>query len=455
MTIRTRLALQFMLLASLILGTAFIVVYVLSADYREDEFMGRLKDRGTNTAKLLIQVDEVNEELLGKIEGDNPVRLPEEVIRIYDHHNKEIFRLGHQPSDTMKSELLDNVRLSGEQRTDVGGRERIAFLFTDRFDRFVVVASGRDIYGRSKLRNEGRVMLATFLIGQVLIFLVGRFYAQRALSPLQRLGNDIRDISAVDLSRRVHVGKEHDELAQLAGSFNELLDRLETTFLSQKNFIANASHEMRTPLTSISGQLEVLLLKARSPEEYGVSLNSVLDDMHALNRLADRLLQMAQAENKAPASTFTPVRMDEVLWASRTEVLRIDPAYSVDIELIDVEDGSDITVMGNENLLRSLFTNLVENACKYSSDHRARVELRVDRDDVLVRVTDMGMGIAQEHHDRVFEPFYRTNNTGGTKGHGIGLSLARRIAELHDGRITLVSAVGHGSAFTTRLPKAA
>lgn len=455
MTIRTRLALQFLLLASLILGGAFVVVYALSAEYREEEFIGRLKDRGTNTAKLLIQVDEVDEQLLARIEGDNPVRLPEEVIHIFDHHNKQIFKLGIAQDDSVPPDILDQVRLEGDQRLEVGEREVAAFLFSDRYDRFVVIASGHDIYGRSKLRNEGRVMIATFLIGLVLIFLVGRFYAQRALSPVQRLINEIRAISGVSLALRVQTGNEQDELAQLARSFNELLDRLEKTFLSQKNFIANASHEMRTPLTSISGQLEVLMLKARTPEEYTTALRSVLDDMHALNRLADRLLLMAQAGSKAPVASFALVRIDEVLWQSRAEVQRSAPQYTVDIDLGKVEDEVDLLVQGNENLLRSLCTNLFENACKYSGDHKALVSLRSTATEIEVAVEDRGLGIAENDHERVFEPFYRANNMGGAKGHGIGLSLARRIAELHGGRITLTSAPGVGSRFVAHLPKAA
>lgn len=455
MTIRTRLAVQFLLLASFILGGAFAVVYVLSADYREEEFMGRLRDRGNNTAKLLIQVDEVDERLLAKIEGDNPVRLPEEVIRIYDHHNTPIFQLGTSAAPPVTTGFLDSVRLEGEVQEEYGEREQVAFPFADRYDRFVVVASGRDIYGRSKLRNEGRVMIATFLIGQVLIFLVGRFYAQRALSPVQRLIRDIKETSAANLSRRAQTGNNRDEIAQLARSFNEMLDNLQTSFQTQRNFIANASHEMRTPLTAISGQLEVLLLKSRTPEEYAAALRSLRDDMHALNRLADRLLMMAQAENKAPTSTFAPVRVDEVLWQARSEVQRIDPTYAVDIDMTCVEDEADLLVSGNENLLRSLLTNLMENACKYSGDHRARVRLVSTPTELAVEVEDHGIGIAPEDHERVFEPFYRANNTGGAKGHGIGLSLARRIAELHGGRVVLESSIGSGARFTAHLPKAA
>ncbi|MBK8498128.1 MAG: HAMP domain-containing histidine kinase [Flavobacteriales bacterium] len=455
MTIRTRLALQFMLLASLILGGAFAVVYILSADYRGEEFIGRLKDRGMNTAQLLIQVDEVDERLLKKIEITNPVRLPDEVIHIYDHHNEELFRLGNADDGAIGPELLDDVRLHGEKVMDVGQREQVAFPFTDRYERFVVVASGNDLYGRSKLRNQGRVMIATFLIGQVLIFLVGRFYSARALSPLQRLSNQIRDITAADLSRQVEVGREQDELAQLARSFNELLDRLQKAFNTQRNFIANASHEMRTPLTAISGQLEVLLLKARSPAEYGASLRSVLDDMHALNRLADRLLLMAQAESKAPRRGFTPVRIDEVLWLSRSEVLRADPQNSVEFAMNDVEGEEDLLVLGNENLLRSLMTNLIENACKYAEDKRASVVLSTTGSELRISVEDKGPGIDEVDHERVFEPFYRATSTGGAKGHGIGLSLAKRIAELHGGRIQLVSAPDHGACFAVFLPKAA
>lgn len=454
MTIRTRLAVQFLLLASLILGGAFVVVYVLSADYREDEFMGRLKDRGTNTAKLLIQVDEVDEKLLAKIEGDNPVRLPEEGIAIYNVSGREIFHLGAPHDDNLGPALLERAHVEGEVREQVGDREQVAFTFTNRQDRFVVVASARDIYGKSKLRNEGRVMVVTFLLGLGLIFLVGRFFAQRALSPVQRLINEMRTTSAANLSRRVQADNEQDELAQLARSFNDLLDRLDVTFRSQRNFIANASHELRTPLTAISGQLEVLLLKERTSEAYAAALRSVLEDMHSLNRLSDRLLQMAQAGNTAPTTTFAPVRLDEVLWQARSEVQRIDARYHVEVDL-EVEEEEDVLVNGNEALLRSLVTNLMENACKYSADHRARVALHADGRELRVQVADQGIGIPEEHRERIFEPFHRVDNTAMVKGHGVGLSLVARIAELHKGRISLESTVGAGSIFTAHLPKAA
>ncbi len=429
MTIRTRLALQFMLLASLVLGSAFVAVYMLSAAYRQEEFTGRMRDRGINAAKLLIQVDEVNEALLKKIERDNPVRLPEESIRIYDHHSELIFHLGDEGFPPTEVQLLNTVRLHGIVERRHGEREEVALPFNDRYDRFVVVVSGNDIFGRSKLRNLAKVLLVTFLIGVLLTFFVGRWYAQRALTPVQRLVLEMRRIGPGDLGHRVPVGSSQDEIAELARSFNELIARLADAFQAQRNFIANASHELRTPLTT--------------------------EDMHALNRLADRLLLLAQAETGSTSTTFVPVRVDEVLWSARHEVQRSDPRYRVDVRITDVEEEKDVLVNGNEALLRSLMSNLMENACKYSDDQCAHVTMSGAGAALRIEVANTGPGIDPALHARIFEPFYRATNTGGAKGHGIGLSLARRIAELHRGRITLRSAIGQGASFAVVLPKAA
>lgn len=454
MNIRTRLALQFMLLASLVLGSAFVAVYSFSARYRTDEFRDRMRDRGTNAAMLLIQVDEVSEDLLRRIERDNPVKLPKEAIRIFDHHNDLLFHLGDEDLPPTPAEFLDQVRLSGETVRESGPREQLAFPFNDRYERFVVVVSGNDIYGRSKLRNLRNILLLTFLVGIVITFFVGRLYAQRALKPLNRLRSELHAIEPSDLTKRVDVGDRPDEVADVARSFNALMERLQEAFQAQRNFIANASHEMRTPLTTISGQLDVLLLRDRTGEEYRTALISVLEDMHTLNRLADRLLQLAQAETQGTVSSFTAVRMDEVVWSARAELMKVDPRYTCEVSIEEVEEEADLMVHGNEMLLRSLIHNLIENACKYAPDHTAHIALKGSGPVVRIAVSDKGPGIAAYDLGRIFEPFYRATNTSGAKGHGIGLSLALRIAELHGGGIKVRSVSGEGARFTVRLPKA-
>ncbi len=453
MTIRTRLALQFMLLASLVLGSSLVVVYMLSAAYRAEEFQGRMRSRGMNAAMLLIRMDEVSEALLKRIESSNPVRLPEEQIRIYDRHDHLIFEMGNGDPEPTPIALLERVRREGELDNGRGEREGLIFPFNDEEEGYVVAVSGNDIFGRSKITNLWRVMLATFLSGMLITFIVGRWYARRALTPVSRLVSEMRSIGPAELGHRVTEGPAHDEVAELARSFNALMARLQEAFLAQRNFIANASHEMRTPLATISGQLDVLLLRERDTASYQATLRSVLDDMQNLNRLADRLLMLAQAETGSTATTFLPVRLDEVLWNARNEVQRMDPHYQVMVNIDDVEDERDLTVRGNEVLLRSLVHNLMENACKYSDDQRATVRLSGQGERTRIEVTNTGAGIDQADHERIFEPFLRGNNTGGAKGHGIGLSLARRIAELHGGTIAVRSEDGQGATFILSLPK--
>ncbi|HQW07349.1 MAG TPA: ATP-binding protein [Flavobacteriales bacterium] len=452
MNIRTRLALQFLVLVSLIVGVAFVVVYTRAAEFRTEEFHDRMRSRGESTANLLLDVAEVDDRLLRKIEQNSPVRLINEGLSIYDDHNALLIHLGEDHALLrITPALLDSIRQQGELERITTERELLAFHVRSPKSGFVAVISGQDLYGRRKLQDQARVMLVTFLVGLVLIFFISRTFARRALSPLQRLILDLRSITASDLSRRTDPGTGTDEIAQVAASFNDLLGRLEAAFGTQKNFIANASHEMRTPLTAISGQLEVLLLKERSGEDYRNALKSVVEDMHALNRLNDRLLMMAQTD--AASITFAPVRLDELIWAARTEVLRTKTFNQVIVTIEGFEEASDLTVNGNEVLLRCMIVNLMENACKYSGDHQALVTLRGKGERVTLDVEDRGIGIDPVDHHRIFEQFFRARNSAGTKGHGIGLSLVKRIVELHGGVIHVESKRGEGARFVITFRK--
>ncbi len=452
MTIRNRLALRFMLLASLIMGVAMLVVYSLSARYRIEEFQERIHDRGRNVAMLLLQVDEVDQQLLNRIERDSPAQVPGEAVRIFDRHGAEIFSRGVWRRPEAGPELLEKVLASdGMLEMDDSG-ETIGFIFNDRGERYIVLVAGEDRFGKSKLRNLGRVVLVTYGFGVLITFLVGRVYAQRALDPLKRLVGEVRSMQVGDLHQRVEVGEEEDEIAQLATSFNELLGRLATAFNSQRNFIANASHELRTPLTVISGQLEVLLLMERSGDEYRHAVASVLEDMRSLNRLADRLLMLAQADDRISSTTFTPVRMDEIIWQARTELVKKKKDHVVDVVMPEVDDERSLQVQGNEDLLRSLVFNLMENGCKYSPDHRVEVRMSIDDGQIQLDLADQGIGIPEPEWNKIFSPFFRGSNTSGSQGHGIGLSLVQRIAELHNGRIGFQPNVPRGTVFIVSLP---
>src|SRR5690606_31852147 len=175
--------------------------------------------------------------------------------------------------------------------------------------------------------------------------LSGWFYAGRALRPISKVVNQVADISIINLDQRVDEGNGKDEIAQLARTFNEMLSRLEASFLLQKNFIANASHELRTPFTAITGRLEVTLLSTRNNDEYRAVIESVLEDIRSLNKLFNKLLLLAQASTEDRERKMQHLRVDELLWQTKDELIKLSPTYQITIDLDEnLDDELKLTV---------------------------------------------------------------------------------------------------------------
>lgn len=453
MNIRTQLTLRFILITAVIFVLASVLIYYMSAEYRVEDFFTRLHNNANNTANLLIEVDEVDSELLRRIERDNPVRLPDEKIIVYNYRDTVLFSTDEEHTIKVDAALLDQIRLNDEVRFEQGQYEALGFLFKGRYDRFVVIAAARDIYGFKRLKNLIFILLVVFVISIVVVSVSGWFYAGRALKPIARVVREVDEISIANLDVRVDEGNGQDEIAMLAKTFNGMLSRLETSFKAQKNFISNASHELRTPLTAITGQLEVTLLNPRSPEEYKNVINSVLEDIRNLNRLSNRLLVLAQTSAGDREKRMGLVRIDELIWQAKEEVRRRHADFKINIDLDEkLDDDARLTIKGDEQLIRTAFANIMENGCKYSGDKAMNIFIQECENNLTVRFQDNGMGIVAEDLANIFEPFYRGSNTSGVKGHGIGLSMVKGIIKLHHGTIQVTSQVDSGTTVIVQLP---
>jgi signal transduction histidine kinase len=303
------------------------------------------------------------------------------------------------------------------------------------------------------MKNLRMILLLLTSLFLLLFYPAGWLFAARSLSPISKVVDRVEEISITSLDLRVDEGNGKDELAHLAQTFNRMLERLETAFEVQKDFISNASHELRTPLTAITGQLEVLLMKERPVKEYQEATEAVLEDIRKLNRLLDRLLLMAHASSEGATAGFSDVRIDEILWQAREEIIKHDRGYTVNIALDEtISDIENLTIRGDEHLLMSAIINIMENGCKYSPDKTVRIYLTHDSGNVLVRFSDNGPGIAEDEKERIFESFYRSKLTSSVRGHGIGLSLAKKIIDIHRGEISVASTPGEGTTITLSLP---
>ncbi len=453
MTITNKLTLLFTGLVAIIILLSASAIFYFTAEFRKQDFQERLSNKGKNVAKLLIEVDEIDNALLKKIEQNNPLTLPNEQITIYDYKNRVLYSSGETIIASPSAAILDKIRLKGEIYYQVKNNDAIGFLYVDRYERFVVWVTAQDIYGYRKLSNLRNVLIFVFFGCIIIVLLAGRIFASRAMNPIQKVIDQVETISASSLDKRVNEGNGQDEIARLSHTFNNMLGRLESAFKVQKTFIANASHELRTPLAIIRGQLEVILQKERDTIEYQETIQSVLQDISALNQTSNRLLLLAQASSETTELTYTPIRLDEVIWQARSEVLKRNINYSIFVQFEELDDQlENCFVVGNEQLLKTAILNLFENACKYSDDHTAHVVLNKNEDHFVIKVIDKGIGIEISDQKNIFQPFYRGENTGNRNGHGIGLSLAEKIIVSHKGTLTFTSIPKEGTTFIIMLP---
>jgi signal transduction histidine kinase len=302
-----------------------------------------------------------------------------------------------------------------------------------------------------------------FIISILFIYLAGILFTRKAFEPVSEMIGEAKKITATNLDLRLSANGNKDELSELANTFNEMLDRLENSFEAQKNFVSNISHELRTPLAAIIAELELAANRDRKIDEYKIVIQNSLNDARKLVRLSNSLLDLAKASYDPSEISFKLVRIDEVLLDARQQVQQTNGNYKIDIHFEnDFDNESQITVNGNEYLLKVAFANLIENGCKFSNNNRCSVSISVNPQSAMGNLScpinlefkDTGIGISEADLLNIFNPFFRGENKDFSEGNGIGLSLTQRIILLHKGSISVASKQGEGSTFSVEIPQA-
>lgn len=279
--------------------------------------------------------------------------------------------------------------------------------------------------------------------------MAGHVFASKALQPVSDLIDEVDIITATNLDLRVHEGNGKDEIAELAVTFNAMLNRLEQSFDAQKEFVSNISHELRTPITAMLTELQVTVEKERSNEFYKEAIHHAISDTQKLVRLSNSLLDLAKANYDHTEISFRDTRLDEVLLDARNDVMHDHPDYRISIIFEqEIEDDNFISISANAYLLKVAFMNLMENGCKFSDPKEASVAISYFQNKTLLRFQDQGIGISEEEISKIFNPFYRGGDKKLVAGNGIGLSLTKKIVELHQGNIAVSSRPGSGTTFT-------
>ena len=359
----------------------------------------------------------------------------------------------------MSMETLERVS-KGETvfETVTVAKEKIRLVTLPIFEKGRMVGIVQVGSPLEEIEEALRQLLLILLVAvpSVLILAVvgGLFLANKALRPVDEITNTARKIgSSGDLSQRIRLKRKvDDEIGRLAATFNEMIAKVENSFQQIKRFTADASHELKTPLTILRGEIEVGLKRLRTPEEYQKILASNLEEVKHMSRMVEDLLTLARADMGALELRKEVVDLGGLVREVWEEVRLW--AEDKGVELLFQEDG-EARIMGDRGRLRQLALNLIDNAIKYTPSG-GRVELRVvrDGDEVTFSVADTGEGIPAEDLQRIFERFYRVDKARSRQrgGTGLGLSICKWIAEAHGGRISAESELGRGSKFHVSLP---
>lgn len=282
----------------------------------------------------------------------------------------------------------------------------------------------------------------------------GRWLSRRALAPVTRMAHAVRGITVNDLDERLPVPHPHDELHELATSFNGLLTRLQESFERQKRFTGEASHQLRTPLSGMLGQIEVALRREREPRDYRHTLGTVHAQAERLRGIVEALLFLARAD--AEAGRPSPEPLELTGWLD--EHLQVWDAHPRKVDLlVDSLLTEPLWVSVHQVLLEQSVDNLIDNACKYSATSTPIVlSLAREGQSAVLSIEDHGCGIAEEDLKHVFEPFFRTAEARrrGVGGVGLGLAVTARTVAALGGRIEAHSEPGEGSRFSIYLPLA-
>lgn len=449
MQIAKKITFLFAILSAIIIGLLSGFVWYFSNEFAFEDFYKRLEARVNITAQIKLTRDN-NSKIVENVRNQYLEQLPSERAYLIEqplqslHKAKTEIKLPNSFYNKIKGGLMARYR---EENHFYAGK-----YFKVNGKDYIVIVSANDPFGFQELKNLQQILIAGFFLSIIFSFVVGWKFSNYMLNPLRDIIKKVKKIKAENLHLRLDVKQGSDEMSQLAQTFNNMLNRLETAFETQNNFISNASHELRTPLTIISGEVE-LALSNSNIDQQKAALQKVKNETEKLEHIITSLLGMAQSGFNGKTQPWEMVRMDELLWDIKATVNQIHPECPITIDLSELPDDEEKLILKvNKNLIQLAITNIVSNACKYSNQKPVLITLSTNTNLLSIAVKDQGIGIPKDDVQHIFEPFFRASNTNDFEGYGVGLPLSLNIVRLHRGSIAINSQEQIGTEIKIILP---
>lgn len=427
-------------------------VFVLSSNYVFNDFYDRLKTRTSTTIRIELD-HRGDKEFVKEFKQEYLEMLPDEKSIVVELTKRGFPILNTKQTKEDALFIQKVIRYKSAQERD-GNRLKYGTLYVSKQGKsFVVYTSARNMYYTKYKHYLGGLLISMFFSSVFLIIMVSLWLSKRLIKPISDLSSSIHKIGTENLNFRIESKQESDEMGELIRTMNNMLDRLETSFETQNNFISNASHELNTPLTGIIGQADLMLSKDRSTEDYKIALSHILEQAEKLNKKTKALLFLAQTGFDGKKMTIENLRIDELIFETMETVNKIIPGNNIRFDFESLpEDLKVLEIKGNSQLLQLALSNVLLNATKYSDNQDVRIYLTHSKESISVHVQDNGIGIPPKDLGHIYDPFFRASNTTSFEGYGIGLPLTRNIMRQHQGQIIVYSEEEKGTLVSLVIP---
>ena len=454
---RNRIALNYIITTALLIGivfvTIFIVVEIGVSNHLNDDLQTEV-DRHSQEVEVKNGTIALKRHKEWMEREHNTVGVDPVFIEFLDIDGNLIDKSPNLKESHLLYDLKqnDNVFFDGELAEKRIRQVQVPIL-NERGERVghLLVAVARE-GSEVVLETLGRILLTTYPFILIILFFVARFIAGRSIKPINEIIDTSNRITKDNLTSRIPLPHNKDELYVLSDTINQLLDRIEKTIEREKSFTSYASHEFRTPLAVLKGTLEVLIRKPRQQEEYEEKVNYCIKEVDRLNHLVDELLILTRYENLKQSLKWenTDIKMivDESLKYLERNMQQKNMRILTNISSTDIPFRTDIY------LLSTIIHNILSNAIKYS--HRdSEIDINVQAEDntILLEIADKGIGISEEDLEKVFDKFYRSTDHADIKGFGLGLPIVKRFCSLLNIKIQIDSKDGVGTAVKLQIPQ--
>jgi signal transduction histidine kinase len=446
---------KIILLLSAILLSFILVfggfVYYSFTQYAYQDFHERLHIRAVSTAKIQLEYHREGS-YLKSFKAEYLEKLANEKDYIFALDTLTNLEILAQSLDVSISFLKDAILLK-ESYFNKNGVFYTGINYAVEGKYYLVIVSAENYYNTHHVVFLRQLLIGAFIISLLLVFFISYWFSLKITKPLKEIMGDINKIGTDNLYVRLEGNNDNHELGSLIVTFNQMLDRLETSFEAQNNFVSNASHELRTPLTTIIAEADLSLSRKRESSRYEESLKVILAEAEKLNTKTQALLFLAQTGFRGKERHFETLRIDELLIECKQTIDKIHPNNQLALNFSALpENPEHLLITANQQLLLLAISNVISNGIKYSNNLPVIVKVESFLKVIKLTISDMGIGIPDKELPHIYDPFFRASNTSNFEGYGIGLPLARNIIRIHKGEMSVFNNIPAGISVDIRIP---